>query len=100
MTELVHVGLGDRAYDIHIGPGLLGQAGALVAPLLRRPRVVIVTDEAVGALHLATLQAGLRAGGIDSTALALPPARPPRAGRNSSAASNGSCPRKSSAAMS
>ncbi len=73
MTELVHVGLGDRAYDIHIGPGLLGQAGALVAPLLRRPRVVIVTDDAVGALHLATLQAGLRAGGIDSTALALPP---------------------------
>lgn len=73
MTERVHVGLGDRAYDIHIGPGLLGQAGALIAPLLRRPRVAIVTDETVGALHLATLQAGLKAGGIDSTALALPP---------------------------
>lgn len=99
MTERVHVGLGDRAYDIHIGPGLLGQAGALIAPLLRRPRVAIVTDETVGALHLATLQAGLKAGGIDSTALALPPAKAPRAGRSSSVASNGSSPKRSSAAM-
>ena len=44
MSERVHVGLGDRAYDIHIGPGLLPQAGALISPLLRRPRVAIVTD--------------------------------------------------------
>ncbi|KRS14450.1 3-dehydroquinate synthase [Roseovarius atlanticus] len=73
MTERVHVALGERAYDIHIGPGLLGRSGALIAPLLRRPRVAIVTDETVGALHLGALQAGLGAEGIDSTALALPP---------------------------
>ena len=39
MTEIVHVPLGDRAYDVHVGPGLLGQSGELIAPLLRRRRV-------------------------------------------------------------
>ncbi|WP_306129955.1 3-dehydroquinate synthase [Roseovarius sp. MMSF_3350] len=73
MTERVNVALGERAYDIHIGPGLLLRSGALIAPLLRRPQVAIVTDETVGALHLSTLQAGLGSEGIDSTALALPP---------------------------
>ena len=33
MTQLVHVPLGDRAYDIHIGRGLLDQAGALIGPI-------------------------------------------------------------------
>lgn len=71
-VETVHVPLGDRAYDVRIGAGLLAQAGAQIAPLLARPRVVVVTDETVGALHLATLQAGLDAQGIAHAALALP----------------------------
>ena len=31
--ETVHVALGDRSYDVRIGPGLLSQAGAQIAPL-------------------------------------------------------------------
>jgi len=73
MTEIVHVGLEGRAYDIHIGPGLLDQAGALIAPLLRRPRVVIISDETVARLHLETLRKGLEKNGILSEALCLPP---------------------------
>ena len=73
MTACVHVALGERAYDVHIGPGLIGQAGARIAPHLARPRVWIVTEERVAALHLAILEAGLRAGGLDSAALVLPP---------------------------
>ncbi|MFN3210209.1 MAG: 3-dehydroquinate synthase [Roseovarius sp.] len=73
MSERVHVALGERAYDIHIGPALLAQAGALVAPLLTRRRAAIVTDANVAARHLAALQDGLAAAGIDSTALTLPP---------------------------
>ena len=73
MTEIVHVGLEGRAYDIHIGPGLLDQAGALIAPLLRRPRVVIISDETVARLHLETLRKGLEKKGIASEALCLPP---------------------------
>jgi 3-dehydroquinate synthase len=72
MTEIVHVGLPGREYDIHIGPGLLGQSGALIAPLLRRPRVAIVTDATVGPLHLATLCKGLEKNGIYSVSLTLP----------------------------
>ncbi len=72
MMEKVHVPLGDRAYDVLIGPGLLAQAGALIAPLLRRPRVAIVTDERVGALHLEALLAGLAAEGVEAAHLTLP----------------------------
>src|SRR6056297_654363 len=73
MSEIVHVGLEGRAYDIHIGPGLLSQAGALIGPLLRRPRVAIITDETVAALHLETFQTGLEDKGISSVVLRLPP---------------------------
>lgn len=72
-TKTVHVPLVGRAYDVHVGPGLLAQSGALIAPLLRRARVAVVTDETVGALHLETLRKGLDAQGISMTALALPP---------------------------
>ncbi|MDO5613462.1 MAG: 3-dehydroquinate synthase [Paracoccus sp. (in: a-proteobacteria)] len=68
----VHVALGDRAYDVLIGRGLIGRAGDLIAPLLRRPRVAILTDETVAGLHLAPLQAALSAAGITSSALTLP----------------------------
>jgi 3-dehydroquinate synthase len=72
MNNIVHVPLGDRAYDVHVGLGLLARSGALIAPLLHRPRVAVVTDENVGALHLDGLRAGLASAGIDMTSLALP----------------------------
>src|SRR6056297_913242 len=72
MTETVHVPLEGRAYDIRIGPGLLPAAGAHVGPFLKRPRVAMVTDETVAALHLETLRKGLEKDGISSTALSLP----------------------------
>ena len=71
--EKVHVPLGDRAYDVLIGPGLLAQAGALIGPLLSRPRVAIVTDAQVGALHLQALLTGLAAEGISASHMSLPP---------------------------
>ncbi len=77
MTEtparLVHVPLEGRAYDVHVGPGLLGRSGALIAPLLRRPRVAVLTDETVGQMHLETLRNALKIQGIKMIALTLPP---------------------------
>src|SRR6056297_2440928 len=70
---MVHVPLGDRAYDVRIGPGLVGRAGAEMAGYLARPRVWIVTEQTVADLHLAAVQDGLQAGGITSKALILPP---------------------------
>lgn len=72
MLETVHVPLGARAYDVVIGPGLLAQAGARIAPLLKRPQVVVITDENVAALHLGALRDGLAAEGIRMQSLALP----------------------------
>ncbi len=68
--ETVHVGLPGRAYDVRIGPGLLERAGAEIAPLLRRPRVVVVADTHVAGLHLEALRAGLA--GIEFKCLELP----------------------------
>ncbi|KEJ88351.1 3-dehydroquinate synthase [Sulfitobacter donghicola] len=72
MNERVHVALPGREYNVEIGPGLLAQAGAHVAPLLRRPRVAVISDENVAALHMDTLRAGLAADGIRMEALVLP----------------------------
>lgn len=69
-TETVHVDLGSRSYDVRIGAGLVTRAGAEIAPLLKRRRVAVLTDETVGALHLEALREGL--GDISMTALALP----------------------------
>lgn len=72
-TATVHVPLGARAYDIRIGPGLLGHAGAAIAPLVRRPRVAVVTDDRVAALHGQALEESLRSAGITPAVLALEP---------------------------
>ena len=70
--ETVHVPLGERAYDIHIGPGLIERAGELIAPLLQRPHVAIVADEHVAKLHSETLVTALKRNGISSSILTLP----------------------------
>lgn len=73
MIDTVRVELGDRAYDVEIGAGLIATAGARIAPLLTRPKVRVVTEETVASLHLDALQAGLSAADIESDALILPP---------------------------
>lgn len=69
-TQTVHVDLGARAYDVRIGSGLIGAAGAHISPLLKRRRVAVVTDETVAGLHLERLREGL--GPIEMSSLALP----------------------------
>ncbi len=71
--DQLRVELGERGYDILIGPGLIGRAGALILPLLRRRQVVIVTDETVARHHLAPLAASLAEHGIAHHAVVLPP---------------------------
>ena len=71
--ETLRLELGPRSYDIVIGPGLLEDSGALIAPVIRQKRAIIVTDETVAKLHLATLRAGLDKGGIAHQSIVLPP---------------------------
>lgn len=65
------VRLGERAYPIHIGSGLLAQAD-LIRPHLRTPRVAIVSNETVAPLYLEALAAPLRAAGVKTTDIILP----------------------------
>ncbi|HEV2335313.1 MAG TPA: 3-dehydroquinate synthase [Stellaceae bacterium] len=71
--ERVRVELGERGYDILVGPGLIGRAGPEILPLLRRKQAVIVTDETVARHHLAPLRASLAEHGIAERAVVLPP---------------------------
>ncbi|MER9341470.1 3-dehydroquinate synthase [Mesorhizobium sp. M0601] len=72
-TVTVEVGLGERAYDILIGPGLLSRAGAEMSRRLPGTRAAVVTDENVASAHLAALAAGLASGGIQHAVITLPP---------------------------
>jgi 3-dehydroquinate synthase len=71
--ETVHVALGARAYDVLVGDGLIAAAGTHLAPLLKRPRVAIVTDETVARLHLPAFVASLAQSGIAQQSIVLPP---------------------------
>ena len=68
---MLTVGLGDRAYPIHIGTGLLARAGELLGKQSLR-RAVIVTNAVVAAHHLAPLQASLRERGTQVDVVMLP----------------------------
>ncbi len=72
MHQTVHVDLAERSYDVEIGPGLLAQSGERIAPLIKRKRVAVLTDETVAGLHLDALREGLASAGIGMNALALP----------------------------
>jgi 3-dehydroquinate synthase len=69
--QTLSVDLGERAYPIHIGPGLLDRAD-LVLPHLPQKRVVIVTNTTVGPLYLARLRQTLADAGVAAEAVILP----------------------------
>ena len=73
IRNVVPVALGARSYEVRIGTGLIDGLGTEIAPLMRRRKVAVVTDETVAAAHLMRLAKSLENAGIAMTALALPP---------------------------
>ena len=69
--QTLNVALGERAYPIHIGRGLLGRAD-LILPHLKTKRVAIVTNVVVGPLYLERLRSGLEQAGVRTAAVVLP----------------------------
>jgi len=67
----VDVDLGDRAYPIHIGSGLLSKA-ELFAPHIRGARAVIVTNETVAPLYAAQVEEAIRSLGKVVDTVVLP----------------------------
>ena len=73
MTRKVAVGLGERAYEVLIGPGLIDRAGEHIRPFLKRGRTAVVSDETVWGLHGARLTAALAKAGIATEPVIVPP---------------------------
>ena len=69
--ETLTVALGERAYPIHVGRGLLDRCDLLV-PFLRQPKVAIVTNSTVAPLYLERLAQSLRRAGVDVADILLP----------------------------
>ncbi len=61
-----------RGYDIAVGRGLYERAGELLRPILREPRVFVVTDAVVAAHQWPRLERGLRAYDIAAPLVVLP----------------------------
>ncbi|MEZ5840406.1 MAG: 3-dehydroquinate synthase [Hyphomicrobiales bacterium] len=72
-TTTVRVDLGERSYDILIGPGLIARTGPALAALHPGIRVAVVTDETVAGLHLPALRESLAAAGIDHVVSVVEP---------------------------
>jgi len=68
----VAVPLGERAYEILIGPGLVAAAGGEIARRFPGARATVVTDETVAGLHLAALSDSLAAAGLEPGAVVVP----------------------------
>ena len=73
MTEIISVALGQRAYDVHIGSGLLAKSGALLRPLLKRARIAIVADSTAWRLHGEAFATSMRAAGIAFDVIEIAP---------------------------
>ncbi|HEY9080945.1 3-dehydroquinate synthase [Magnetovibrio sp.] len=70
--ETLRVELGERSYDIVVGAGLIAQAARWIVPVLKRPRVVVITDANVAPFYLPPLLASLRDADVQCDAITLP----------------------------
>jgi shikimate kinase / 3-dehydroquinate synthase len=75
----LHVVLPSTSYDVVIGENLLARAGALLAPKLPQKRALVVSDQTVADLHLATLMRGLNETAVSAEAIIV---RPGEASKN------------------
>lgn len=76
-VRTVPVALGERAYDVLIGPGLLAETGQLIASKVSgdrsRVKCGIVTDENVATHHLGMVEASLQRDGQFAGTIVLKP---------------------------
>ena len=72
-TRTVTVPLGTRAYDVLIGPGLVCEAGQLIASRLEGAKCAIVTDANVARCHLAALEGALKQASLHTGTIVLKP---------------------------
>jgi 3-dehydroquinate synthase len=72
-SATITVALGSRSYDVLIGPGLMARVAELIETRLGKAKCGIVTDTNVSRLHLAPLEASLKAVGRHAGSEVLAP---------------------------
>src|ERR1700726_3234269 len=71
--ERLHVDLGDRGYDILVGPQLIERAGREMLPVMRGRHLVTVSHEIAAGHYLAALRDSLSEAGVVHHTVILPP---------------------------
>lgn len=72
----VDIPLGQRAYQAHVGPGLLDSLGERLASLNLGKRVAVITDSTVGPLYGERVLSSLAAHGYEAALLEVPAGEP------------------------
>ena len=72
MTRTLTINLGDRAYQVHVGPGLLERLGDAVVDLRRARHAVVISDTNVAPLYAPAAQEGLRRMRLGADLIAFP----------------------------
>ncbi|MDX2074141.1 MAG: 3-dehydroquinate synthase [Alphaproteobacteria bacterium] len=72
MADKLPINLGHHRYDILVGERLLAKAGSHIKPLLKRPHVIIVSDERVAKFYLHRLVNSLEEAGIQHRSVIVP----------------------------
>lgn len=73
--RIIHVSTG-RSYDIHVGEGLIDEAGAVIGAAVRARRAAVVTDSTVSELYAERLLRSLKGAGFDVELHAFPAGEP------------------------
>lgn len=73
LRQDIHVALPERGYHVHVGAGLLGDAGQLIAAATSARKVAIISDRHVAPLYLEPVAAAARAAGLAVVDLVLEP---------------------------
>ncbi|MCL2827141.1 MAG: 3-dehydroquinate synthase [Oscillospiraceae bacterium] len=71
--EQLAIGLGNRAYNIYIGQGILSRSGDLIREIFSGKRAALLSDETVWAIYGQTIMASLEQMGITAIPILLPP---------------------------
>ncbi len=72
MTRTIKTELGERSYDVRIGPGLLGGLGELVAGMNGVSSAVVVADSNVAEIYAAAAMDSLKQAGVTARAITFP----------------------------
>jgi 3-dehydroquinate synthase len=72
-SRTIPVGLGERAYEVVVGPRLIDTAGERCLPFLKRGRTAVITDHNVGDHHGERFAVALEKAGISVDMIVVPP---------------------------